>query len=73
MALMRSTLHLVSAPDALQLRPWLRNVMESSRVFTANGIILKMLFLIYDSMQKSHGFIGFFIEAWNFGMLWNVV
>ncbi|MDR0269747.1 winged helix DNA-binding domain-containing protein [Paenibacillus sp.] len=30
MALMRSTLHLVSAPDALQLRPWLQRVMERS-------------------------------------------
>jgi hypothetical protein len=30
MALMRSTLHLVSAHDALQLRPWLQAVMERS-------------------------------------------
>ncbi|MCJ8014134.1 winged helix DNA-binding domain-containing protein [Paenibacillus sp. KQZ6P-2] len=30
MALMRSTLHLVSAPDTLQLRPWLQGVMERS-------------------------------------------
>lgn len=30
MALMRSTLHLVSTPDALQLRQWLQSVMERS-------------------------------------------
>lgn len=30
MALMRSTLHLASAPDALQLRPWLQPIMERS-------------------------------------------
>jgi hypothetical protein len=30
MALMRSTLHLVSAHDALQLRPWLQAVMDRS-------------------------------------------
>ncbi|GIO33454.1 MULTISPECIES: winged helix DNA-binding domain-containing protein [Paenibacillus] len=30
MALMRATLHLVSSPDAFQLRPWLQSVMERS-------------------------------------------
>ncbi|RUS45237.1 winged helix DNA-binding domain-containing protein [Cohnella sp. AR92] len=30
MALMRSTLHLVSSSDALQLRPWLQSVLERS-------------------------------------------
>ena len=30
MALMRSTLHLTSASDAMQLRPWLQDVMERS-------------------------------------------
>lgn len=29
-AVMRSTLHLVSARDCLQLRPWLQSVMEHS-------------------------------------------